>query len=149
MTSKDDELIPEYSDKADVYFNGDPAEASEEAFKELFKDGELPFAEPITPDSLNVTIEYGKDKGLSKFLYNTVDAVMKPSGGIAGNMMANTMMQTPVRNFVSMSGGLFTEDMADGLLDVLDGKNIVKGTGKILKGVPNALINLKSFLKTI
>ncbi|MDD6275357.1 MAG: glycoside hydrolase family 3 C-terminal domain-containing protein [Clostridia bacterium] len=149
MTSDDDALIPEYSDKAEVYFSGDPAEASEEAFRELFADGELPFAAPITPDSLNVTIEYGKDKGFSKFLYNTVDAIMKPNGGIAGNMMANTMMQTPVRNFVAMSGGLFTEDMADGLLNILDGKDVVKGVGKVMKGVPNALINLKSFLKTI
>ena len=44
---------------------------------------------------------------------------------------------------------LFTEDMADGLLKVFEGKDVAKGVGKIAKGVPNALVNLKSLLKSI
>ena len=96
-----------------------------------------------------MTIEYGRDKGLSKVIYDTVDSVLKPRGGISSSMMANTLMQTPVRNFVCMSGGLFTEDMADGLLKIFDGSATGEGVAKIARGVPNALINLKKFLKTI
>ena len=64
-------------------------------------------------------------------------------------MMASAAMQTPVRNFITMSNGLFSEDMADGLLMIFDGENALKGAGKIAKGVPHALVNLKKFLKSI
>lgn len=74
---------------------------------------------------------------------------MKSKGGVGSSMITNTIMQTPVRNYVSMSNGLFTEDMADGLLKVFEGKDVAKGVGKIAKGVPNALVNLKSLLKSI
>ena len=48
-----------------------------------------------------------------------------------------------------MSNGLFSEDMADGLLMIFDGKGTAKGIGKIAKGVPHALANLKKLLKSI
>ncbi|MCQ2484982.1 MAG: glycoside hydrolase family 3 C-terminal domain-containing protein [Clostridia bacterium] len=148
VTSDDDALIPDFSESAKIYFDGDPAKATEDEFKVLF-DGELPFKPVVTPDSYNVTIESSKDKGLAKAIYNTVDFVMKPAGGVGSSMIANTIMETPVRNFICMSGGLFTEDMADGLLKVFEGKDVGKGLGKIAKGVPNALVNLKTLLKSI
>lgn len=148
LSSGDDALIPDLRASAAVYFDGDPAAATEDDFRRLFKD-ELPLAPEVASDDLNVTIEDGRDKGLSKVIYNTVDSVLKPKGGVSSSMMANTLMQTPVRNFVCMSGGLFTEDMADGLLKVFDGSATGEGVAKIAKGVPNALVNLKKFLKTI
>lgn len=148
MKSEDDELISDISEKAAVYFNGDPAAASRQDFEALFK-GELPFAENPNSDDYNMTIEESKDKGFAKVFYNTVDFVMKPQGGVASSMIVNTLMQTPVRNYICMSNGLFTEDMADGLLQIFEGKNVTNDIGKIAKGVPNALVNLKSLLKSI
>lgn len=148
MKSEDDEAIADLRESAGVYFDGDPARAREDDFKVIY-GGEFKLAPEITSDSLNNSIERSKDKGLAKFIYNTVDLAMKPKGGVGSSMITNTIMQTPIRNYVSMSNGLFTEDMADGLLKVFEGKDVAKGVGKIAKGVPNALVNLKSLLKSI
>lgn len=148
MKSEDDEAIVDLRELAGVYFDGDPARAREDDFKVIY-GGEFKLAPEITSDSLNNSIERSKDKGLAKFIYNTVDLAMKPKGGVGSSMITNTIMQTPIRNYVSMSNGLFTEDMADGLLKVFEGKDVAKGVGKIAKGVPNALVNLKSLLKSI
>ena len=148
MKSEDDETIVDLRESAGVYFDGDPARAREDDFKVIY-GGEFKLAPEITRDSLNNSIERSKDKGLAKFIYNTVDLAMKPKGGVGSSMITNTIMQTPIRNYVSMSNGLFTEDMADGLLKVFEGKDVAKGVGKIVKGVPNALVNLKSLLKSI
>lgn len=148
MKSEDDETIVDLRESAGVYFDGDPARAREDDFKVIY-GGEFKLAPEITSDSLNNSIERSKDKGLAKFIYNTVDLAMKPKGGVGSSMITNTIMQTPIRNYVSMSNGLFTEDMADVLLKVFEGKDVAKGVGKIAKGVPNALVNLKSLLKSI
>lgn len=148
IKSTDDENIIDYSELAPSYFSGDPSRATEDEFKAVY-GGSFKYAPKITADSLNNSIEHSRDKGFAKFIYNTVDLAMKPKGGVGGSMMTNTIMQTPIRNYVSMSNGLFTEDMADGLLKVFEGKDVAKGVGKIMKGVPNALINLKSLLKSI
>ena len=148
MKSEDDETIVDLRESAGVYFDGDPARAREDDFKVIY-GGEFKLAPEITSDSLNNSIERSKDKGLAKFIYNTVYLAMKPKGGVGSSMITNTIMQTPIRNYVSMSNGLFTEDMADGLLKVFEGKDVAKGVGKIAKGVPNALVNLKSLLKSI
>ena len=148
MKSEDDETIVDLRESAGVYFDGDPARAREDDFKVIY-GGEFKLAPEITSDSLNNSIERSKDKGLAKFIYNTVDLAMKPKGGVGSSMITNTIMQTPIRNYVSMSNGLFTEYMADGLLKVFEGKDVAKGVGKIAKGVPNALVNLKSLLKSI
>lgn len=148
MKSEDDETIVDLRESAGVYFDGDPARAREDDFKVIY-GGEFKLAPEITSDSLNNSIERSKDKGLAKFIYNTVDLAMKPKGGVGSSMITNTIMQTPIRNYVSMSNGLFTEDMADGLLKVFEGKDVAKGVGKIANGVPNALVNLKSLLKSI
>lgn len=148
MKSEDDATIVDLRESAGVYFDGDPARAREDDFKVIY-GGEFKNAPEITPDSYNNSIDRYKNKGLAKVIYNTVDLAMKPKGGVGNSMITNTIMQTPIRNYVSMSNGLFTEDMADGLLKVFEGKDVAKGVGKIAKGVPNALVNLKSLLKSI
>lgn len=148
MKSEDDATIVDLRESAGVYFDGDPARAREDDFKVIY-GGEFKNAPEITPDSYNNSIDRYKNKGLAKVIYNTVDLAMKPKGGVGNSMITNTIMQTPIRNYVSMSNGLFTEDMADGLLKVFEGKDVAKGVGKIAKGVPNALINLKALLKSI
>ena len=148
MKSEDDATIADLRESAGVYFDGDPARAREDDFKVIY-GGEFKNAPEITPDSYNNSIDRYKNKGLAKVIYNTVDLAMKPKGGVGNSMITNTIMQTPVRNYVSMSNGLFTEDMADGLLKVFEGKDVAKGVGKIAKGVPNALVNLKALLKSI
>jgi hypothetical protein len=72
-------------------------------------------------------------------------AVDKGNSGMAEAVAT----QTPIRNFVSMSGGLFSEDMADGFLQILNDDKPLEGVGRIVKGVPHIVRNLGDFLKTI
>lgn len=149
MKSDDDASIVDLSETAKTYFDGDPAKATLDEFKVIFGSDELPKAKEITPDSYNVTIEGSKDRGLAKIIYNGTDFILKPVGGVKSSMIVNTLMETPIRNYIAMSGGLFTEDMADGLLKLFDGNDVGTGIKKIVKGVPNALVNLKDLLNSI
>lgn len=91
MNSEDDETIVDLRESAGVYFDGDPARAREDDFKVIY-GGEFKLAPEITSDSLNNSIERSKDKGLAKFIYNTVDLAMKPKGGVGSSMITNTIM---------------------------------------------------------
>ncbi|HAS37523.1 MAG TPA: glycosyl hydrolase, partial [Ruminococcaceae bacterium] len=71
MKSEDDSSIVDLRDTAKVYFDGDPARATEDDFKVVY-GGEFKFAPEITNDSLNNSIERSRGKGLAKFIYNTV-----------------------------------------------------------------------------
>ena len=143
----DNSLMPDYS-TLDVYFSTQPQTATDDEFSTLY-GGELPLSEK--PDKLdyNTTIGDVSDKGIAKVIAGAVDAISKNSNDVNAGMIASAALQTPVRNFITMSNGLFSEDMADGLLMIFDGKEKAKGAGKIAKGVPHLLVNLKKFLKSI
>ncbi len=143
----DNSVMPDYS-KAKSYFGSEPQKATDEEYKVLF-GGELPLSPEKEKSDYNTTIQDKSDKGLGKVICKAVNAVTKNSKDVNAGMMASAAMQTPVRNFITMSNGLFSEDMADGLLMIFDGEDKLKGAGKIAKGVPHALINLKKFLKSI
>ena len=56
-------------------------------------------------------------------------------------------VQTPIRDFISMSGGVFSEQMAEGLLKILNGEK--KGLRMILKDIPRAVKGIGPLLKNI
>lgn len=143
----DNSVMPDYSELKS-YFGTAPQDASNEEFKKLF-GGELPLTPEKEKSDYNTTIFDKSDKGLGKVICKAVDVFTSNSSDVNAGMMASAAMQTPVRNFITMSNGLFSEEMADGLLMIFDGDNKIKGAGKIVKGVPHALINLKKFLKSI
>ncbi|MCQ2472165.1 MAG: glycoside hydrolase family 3 C-terminal domain-containing protein [Clostridia bacterium] len=143
----DNSVMPDYSELKS-YFGTAPQEATDEEFKCLF-GGELPLSPEKEKSDYNTTIFDKSDKGLGKFVCKAVDVFTSKSDDVNAGMMASAAMQTPVRNFITMSNGLFSEEMADGLLMIFDGDKPLVGTGKILKGVPHALVNLKKFLKSI
>jgi len=67
-----------------------------------------------------------------------------------GKMIAAMALQIPIRNFIAMSMGVFSEEMAQGLLEILnDDKSSAKGLGKLLKGIPAAIMKLPALLKAI
>lgn len=66
-------------------------------------------------------------------------------------MACSIALQTPVKNFVSMSMGVFSEDLANQLLDILNDKKpmgrgifvlIAKAIPAVAKGLPNLLKNI-------
>ncbi len=65
-------------------------------------------------------------------------------------MLQAMAVQIPIRNFISMSMGVFSPKMADGLLQILnDDESTFKGVGKILGGLPNAIKKLPNLIKSI
>lgn len=143
----DNSVMPDYSELKS-YFGEAPQNATDEEFTKLF-GSELPLTPEKEKSDYNTTVYDKSDKGLGKFICKAVDVFTSNSNDVNAGMMASAAMQTPVRNFITMSNGLFSEDMADGLLMIFDGENKIKGAAKIAKGVPHALINLKKFLKSI
>ena len=82
---------------------------------------------------------------IHKAVTTITKAVDKGGSGLAESVAT----QTPIRNFVSMSGGLFSEDMADGFIQILNDDKPLEGVGKIVKGVPHMVLHLGDLLKQI
>ncbi|MBQ5970267.1 MAG: hypothetical protein IJL52_09170 [Clostridia bacterium] len=67
-----------------------------------------------------------------------------------GKMIAAMATQIPIRNFIAMSMGVFTPEMAEGLLRILnDEESSLTGIAKIIKGIPAAIAKLPGLLKAI
>ncbi len=130
--------IPDYKAVAPEYYSGDIMHIGDEAFTAVL-------GHEIPPST--------RDKSLPLTFGNTIeDAADGKWGGRFNRMFKkmlgeDTMMgaialQLPIKNLVSMSFGLFSPQMAEGLLIILNEDKFGKGMGKILKGVPNTLKNL-------
>lgn len=143
----DNSVMPDYSE-IKAYFGTEPNKIGDDEFKKVYGK-ELPLTPHKGKSDYNTTISDMSDKGFAKAICKTAEFIADNSKDVNAGMMASAAMQTPVRNFITMSNGLFSEDMADGLLMIFDGKGTAKGIGKIAKGVPHALANLKKLLKSI
>ncbi len=133
-----DAVVPDYRESAPDYYTGEIMHIDDASFTAVLGH-ELPPSQ--------------RDKSLPLTYGNTIeDAIDGKWGGRFNRMLtkmlgADTMagavaVQTPVKNFISMSFGLFSPQMADGLLIILNEDKFAKGMGKILKGVPHTLKNL-------
>ena len=143
----DNSVMPDYS-QVSSYFTDKLSDITNEEFEKLY-GSPLPMTIRRDKSDLNTTLFDKSDKGIAKVVCKAVDKITENSKDVNAGMIANAIVQTPIRNFITMSNGLFSEDMADGLIDILDGEEKLKGAGKIAKGVPNALLNLKKLLKSI
>ena len=70
-------------------------------------------------------------------------------GGINSEMMKNTAFQIPLRCFVTMSSGVFNDEMCDALCDVLNDKPLTPSAMKLLKNIPSALKKLPELFKSM
>lgn len=143
----DNSIMPDYSG-IKAYFGTEPNKISDDEFEAVY-GSTLPLTPHKEKSDYNTTINDMSDKGIAKIICKAVDIIANNSNDVNAGMMASAAMQTPVRNFITMSNGLFSEDMADGLLMIFDKNGTAKGIGKIAKGVPHALANLKKLLKSI
>ena len=67
-----------------------------------------------------------------------------------GKMLAAMATQIPIRNFIAMSMGVFSPEMADGLLMILnDDRSSFAGFNKIFWRLGGALTRLPALLKSI
>ena len=138
VTSTVEAEIPDYRETAPEYYTGDILHVPDASFTAVL-------GHEIPPSQ--------RDKSLPLDYGNTIeDAADGKWGGRLHRMLVKMLgedtmagavaVQTPVKNFISMSFGLFSPQLADGLLIILNEDKFGKGMGKILKGVPHTLRNI-------
>ncbi len=141
VTAKDF-AIPDYRMLAPCYYTGDVQNVSEQHFVAVL-GRELPPTEKSKDRALdlNDTFESSAHTKWGKRLFALLTALI-PAG-----MAQAIAVQTPFRDFISMSGGVFSEDMAGGLLRILNGEK--GGVRIILKGIPGAIKGIGPLLSNI
>jgi hypothetical protein len=152
VNSSIDAVVPDYKEKAPVYYDGDMAFATDDEFTVILGH-EIPERERdmLLPIDRNCTLEYaaGTDRGekITKIITAAVEKI--GGGGINSEMMKNTAFQIPIRCFVTMSSGVFNEEMCGALCDLLNDKPLTPSAMKLIKNIPSALMKLPDLFKSM
>ena len=103
---------------------------------------------PVDP---SCSLEYAQGSERGDKIISLITAVVEKigGGGINSEMMRQTAFQIPIRCFITMSSGVFNEEMADGLCDLLNDKPLTPSLIKLLKNVPSAVAQLPELFKTM
>lgn len=145
--------IPDYKVSAPVYYQADIMNVPDGQFAAVL-GRELPESERnvCEPLDLNCSLEDAINSKWGKRINVLIDKVMGlnfNAGGSSSGMMKAMALQIPIRDFIAMSGGVFTEEMGKGLLMILNGESEGKGLMTILKGLGGAIAKLPTLLKQI
>ena len=134
--------IPDYSAVAPLYYTGEVQNVPAEQFVAVL-GRELPPTDydPNRKLGITDTFESCSHTKNGRRFYKLLTAVI-PAG-----FAQAIALQTPFRDFISMSGGVFSEDIADGLVKWLSGEK--GGIRKIVKGIPKAIAGVGPLLKSI
>lgn len=138
VTSTVEAEIPDYRAVAPDYYTGNVQHIDDAAFAAVLGH-EIP---PSTRDksqplTFSNTIEDANEGKWGGRIYRLLIKMLGED-----TMAGAVATQLPVKNLISMSFGLFSPQMAEGLLLILSEDKFAKGMGKILKGVPNTLKHL-------
>ena len=131
--------VPDYRKTAPAYYTADINGMKGEQFAAVY-GAELP------------SPEFDRNKKIDIYCW-MIEGIMSKMGSDAngdGKMLAAMATQIPIRNFIAMSMGVFSPDMADGLLMILnDDKSSFVGFNKIFWRLGGALTRLPALLKSI
>ncbi len=152
-STANDVEIPDMKNELPCYYEGNVAGVSDSDFEKLL-GYELPYKnldeqEEIT---INSTLEDAAGTKAGKLINDLLLGVFKAmSKGNASQekMMTAMALQIPIRCFISMSMGVFTPEMADGLCLILNGKGTLKGLSKIVSGIGEAVKNIGTLMSSI
>ena len=141
VTGKECE-IPDYRESAPVYYDGDVQNVPDEQYVALL-GRELPptVKGKDQPIDLTDNFENCQHTKNGKRMCNFLNKVI-PFGFARG-----IALQTPFRCFISMSGGVFNDVMAEGLILILSDQK--GGIRKILGQLPRAIKGIGPLLKSI
>ncbi len=144
-------VVPDYKATAPCYYGADVMAVSDEQFEALLGRAiPLTHRDPNVPLGINNTLEdsmSGRAGGKICRLIMKIMAMLPDDGN--KDMMEAMALQIPIRCMMSMSMGVFSEKMAGGLLTILNDQGTLKGIGKILSGIGNALKNMKNLFNSI
>lgn len=144
--------IPDYRAVAPAYYD-DVANITRDDFAAVYGTLPSPDRDPDAKVDIYSCLDDASNTKVGGALCGAINKIMSLAASDAsgtGEMLSAMATQIPVRNFIAMSMGVFTPDMADGLLQILnDGESTVGGVGKIVKGIPSAVKKLPNLLKSI
>ncbi len=148
-----DVAVPDLKNELPCYYSADVQNVSDEAFEKLL-GYEIPYKN--TPEFSEITVNSALEDAagtkagrlINDMLVKTFKTISK--GNLSQEKMMTAMaLQIPIRCFISMSMGVFTPEMADGLCTILNGKGTVKGIGKIVSGLSGAVKNIGKLMNSI
>ena len=153
VESADTVPVPDYRETAPCYYGADIKNVPDEQYaailghpipaREYGADNKMTIV-----SSLSDAADTKWGRIINSMLESAVDLIIR-NDEITGNMVKSMIVDIPIRNFVTMSFGAFTEDMAEGLLMILGGEKAGKGLAKILAGLAGAIKKLPELLKLI
>lgn len=153
QSTNPDAPVPDYRETAPCYYTADVQNVSDKEFEALLgqKLPERTFA-PDHKFTLENSLGDASETKWGRFICNAVDKALAsfidendPNAG----MMKASALETPIKNFITMSSGVFTEKMAEGLLMILNGEKAGAGLGRILGGLLGTLKNIPGLIKSI
>lgn len=148
-----DAVVPDYSKTAPSYYSVDVQAIPDSEFEAVLGHA-IPVRQLDTSMKLTIANSLGDAKHtkwggrINNLINKIMDMMFKPDDP-NGGMMKAMALEIPIRNFITMSSGVFSEKMANGLLMILNGDGAGKGLGKILAGIIPALAKLPALLKSI
>ncbi len=154
VTSTDEGIVePDYRESAPVYYTGDPANVPDSDFAAIL-GRDIPYLNdrPKTEITINSALEDADGTSAGRMVNNLLKSLFKTMSG--GNpaqerMMTSMALQIPIRCFISMSMGVFTPEMADGLCLILNGKGTLKGIAKIVGGIGEAVKHIGDLMASV
>lgn len=151
-SSEPDALIPDMRDELQCYYNGDISAVSDSDFEKLL-GYEIPYKDDCPKEiTINNALEDAAGTKAGKVINDlllTVFRSMSKGDVSQEKMMTSMALQIPIRCFISMSMGVFTPEMAEGLCMILNGKGTMKGIGKIVAGIGAAVGNIGMLMSSI
>ena len=154
VTSTVEAQTPDYRKTAPAYYTADLNGMKGEQFEAVYGQ-KLP--SPAFDKSKKIDIYCClNDARHTKWggrICKLIEGIMSKMGSDAngdGKMLAAMATQIPIRNFIAMSMGVFSPEMADGLLMILnDDRSSFAGFNKIFWRLGGALTRLPALLKSI
>ncbi len=152
LRSTVDAPVPDYRLSAPAYYSGVITAIPDRQFVAVL-GRELPPAQrdPSLPIDISCTLEMAGDTKRGKRINKLISSIIEKigGGGVNSEMMRASAVQLPMRCFITMSAGVFSEEMGQALVDMLNGKSMLKCIGKLLKCTPGALKKLPDLKKMI
>lgn len=154
VNSTSDAVIPDYSASAPAYYTADINGMNGAQFEAVL-GRPLPSSERDTSKPIDIycCLDDARHTKWGGRICGLIEGIMSKMGSDAngdGKMLSAMATQIPIRNFIAMSMGVFSVEMADGLLMILnDDKSSFKGVMKIIGRIIPAVTKLPALLKSI
>ncbi len=154
VNSTEKTIIPDYSVCAPAYYTADVSGMTGAQFEAILgRPVPSPERDTTKPVDIYCCLDDARHTKWGGKICGLIEWIMSKMGSDAngdGKMLSAMATQIPIRNFIAMSMGVFSIEMADGLLMILnDDRSSFKGLMKIISRIGPAITKLPALLKSI